>query len=243
MKKLFLTTFLLLIIPNICSATLPTTTGSLATADSGSSSVTSLAISNFVVAGGLTNSALIVIVTAGAGATSGVVWNTSENFTQVTAYQRGFNTSVWILVNPTAGTHDVAVTCASGAHRMSAQTFTGVKQTTPTSLGGNIGADGVTTLSMNLTSTSTDSLLIDASSLNGAGGVTHGDSQTEITLISPDSGSNPSETATYKAAASPGAYTMTENHGTSGSIEITAFELKAAPTVSNPVIIQPTIFE
>ena len=228
--------------PNQSLAALPVAQdcGCTNTADSGSTSVTSITITNFVVNSG-SDLVLILNSTAGAGAISDVTWNTTETFTKTYKYQRGFVTESWYLINPTAATANIVVNKASGATRISAVTFSGADQTTPTSMGGIKGEDGVTTLSITMTSTSTDSLIIDISSLNGGSGITHGASQTQISLIEPDSGSNPSHTDTYKEAASPGEFTMTEDHGTSGSIEILVFELKSAPAATVVPIVRGNI--
>ena len=69
------------------------------------------------------------------GKVSSVTWNTSENFTQIGEVSNSSDATaqIWMLVNPTSGTHTVAVNLTEEGEkrRCGAVSFFHVNQTTP----------------------------------------------------------------------------------------------------------------
>lgn len=137
-------------------------------------------IANFVVPSG-TKAILVrgyIRVSTGTAYT-GITWNGSENFTLIGSLGSSSTArcSLWILVNPTPGTHDIVSTWngTTTGHRVSAQCVQGDLDTsTPT---GGFASSG-SVLSCSVTSAAND-LVVDAEiHSQGSGTATEGSDQT-----------------------------------------------------------------
>lgn len=137
-----------------------------------------------------------------------------------------FRDSIWTLVAPATGANTVSVT-ASNTAKMGgvSSTWSGIDQTTPIGITGTNNAGSGTTLSVTVTTTGTNSYVVDLGFANhNSGGLTKDASQTLIGKIY-----NSSDTwnigSSYKSTPSPGSVTMQWTFTTSDSWISEAIEI------------------
>lgn len=183
---------------------------------------------------------IVATVSSGSADPTGVTYN-GVAMTKAVGLGAALDTSLWYLSNPATSAHNVVVTyAASTKFGVCATSFTGCNTDSPLGVTGtNTGTSG--TASCTVTSQKNNSMMVDATFVNGVPSITVGASQTAV-MNAQNAGDNFTELSSYKAQATAGSVTMSYTF-TSTSWTMAVMELRGdfSATISDTLSLSDTI--